>query len=281
MTRLTLYPAIDLKDGACVRLKRGAMDQATVYSADPAAQARAWQDAGFAWLHVVDLNGAFAGRAVNAAAVGAILGAARVPVQLGGGIRDMAAIEAWLAAGVRRVILGSAAVKTPELVRAACRAFPGRVAVGIDAREGFVATEGWAETSTLSALDLARRFEDAGVAAIIYTDIARDGMLSGLNLAQTAELARHVAIPVIASGGVGSLRRPRRAARRGGRHADRGRRSSAAPCMTGASIRPRRWRCFPPERHYIRINRSVVGRIAAARARFACNTLAMLTGARL
>ena len=205
MTRLTLYPAIDLKDGACVRLRRGAMDQATVYATDPAAQARAWQDAGFRWLHVVDLNGAFAGRAVNAAAVTAILAAASVPVQLGGGIRDMAGIEAWLAAGVRRVILGSAAVKTPELVRAACRAFPGRIAVGIDARGGFVATEGWAETSTLTARDLASRFADAGVAAIIYTDIARDGMLSGLNLAQTAELARHVAIPVIASGGVGSL----------------------------------------------------------------------------
>jgi phosphoribosylformimino-5-aminoimidazole carboxamide ribotide isomerase len=205
MTRLTLYPAIDLKDGACVRLRRGAMDQATVYSTDPAAQARAWQDAGFGWLHVVDLNGAFAGRAVNAGAVAAILGAARVPVQLGGGIRDMAGIEAWLAAGVRRVILGSAAVKAPELVRAACRAFPGRVAVGIDAREGFVATEGWAETSTLSALELAQRFEDAGVAAIVYTDIARDGMLGGLNLAQTADLARRVAIPVIASGGVGGL----------------------------------------------------------------------------
>ncbi len=205
MTRLTLYPAIDLKDGACVRLKRGAMDQATVYATDPAAQARAWQDAGFAWLHVVDLNGAFAGKAVNADAVAAILDAARVPVQLGGGIREMAGIETWLAAGVRRVILGSAAVKTPELVHTACRAFPGRIAIGIDAREGFVATEGWAETSTLSAPDLARRFEDAGVAAIIYTDIARDGMLGGLNLAQTAALARHVAIPVIASGGVGSL----------------------------------------------------------------------------
>jgi phosphoribosylformimino-5-aminoimidazole carboxamide ribotide isomerase len=205
MTRLTLYPAIDLKDGACVRLKRGAMDQATVYATDPAAQGRAWQDAGFAWLHVVDLNGAFAGKAVNTDAVAAILDAARVPVQLGGGIRDMAGIETWLAAGVRRVILGSAAVKTPELVHTACRAFPGRIAIGIDAREGFVATEGWAETSTLSAPDLARRFEDAGVAAIIYTDIARDGMLGGLNLAQTAALARHVAIPVIASGGVGSL----------------------------------------------------------------------------
>ncbi len=172
---------------------------------------------------MVDLNGAFAGRAVNADAVAAILAAARVPVQLGGGIRDMAGIEAWLAAGVRRVILGSAAVKTPDLVRAACRAFPGRIAVGIDAREGFVATEGWAETSTLSALDLARRFEDAGVAAIIYTDIARDGMLSGLNLAQTVELARHVAMPVIASGGVGSLDDLAALREVGGRHADRGR----------------------------------------------------------
>jgi phosphoribosylformimino-5-aminoimidazole carboxamide ribotide isomerase len=205
MTRLTLYPAIDLKDGACVRLKRGAMDQATIYATDPAAQARAWQDAGFTWLHVVDLNGAFAGRAVNADAVAAILQTARVPVQLGGGIRDMAGIEAWLAAGIRRVILGSAAVKTPALVHEACRAFPDRIAVGIDAREGFVATEGWAETSAIAAPDLARRFEDAGVAAIIYTDIARDGMLSGLNLAQTVALAKHVAIPVIASGGVGSL----------------------------------------------------------------------------
>ena len=205
MTSLTLYPAIDLKDGACVRLKRGAMDQATIYATDPAAQARAWQDAGFQWLHVVDLNGAFAGRAVNATAVAAILAAARVPVQLGGGIRDLHAIEAWLAAGVRRVILGSAAVKNPDLVHTACRAFPNRIAVGIDAREGFVATEGWAETSTLSALDLAQRFQDAGVAAIIYTDIARDGMLTGLNLAQTADLAHHVAIPIIASGGVGSL----------------------------------------------------------------------------
>lgn len=202
---LTLYPAIDLKDGACVRLQRGAMDRATVYSTDPAAQARAWQDAGFAWLHVVDLNGAFAGRAVNGAAVAAILGAVRLPVQLGGGIRDMAGIEAWLAAGVRRVILGSAAVKTPDLVHKACRAFPGRIAVGIDARDGFVATEGWAETSGIAAFDLAQRFEDAGVVTIIYTDIARDGMLSGLNLEQTADLARRIAIPVIASGGVGSL----------------------------------------------------------------------------
>jgi phosphoribosylformimino-5-aminoimidazole carboxamide ribotide isomerase len=202
---LTLYPAIDLKDGKCVRLRRGAMDEATVYADDPAAQARAWQDAGFAWLHVVDLNGAFAGRPVNAAAVNAILGAVQIPVQLGGGIRDMTGIEAWLAAGVHRVILGSAAAKNPSLVRAACRAFPNRVAVGIDARDGLVATEGWAETSTLAARDLALRFEDAGVAVIIYTDISRDGMLSGVNIEQTVELARHVTTPVIASGGVGGL----------------------------------------------------------------------------
>jgi phosphoribosylformimino-5-aminoimidazole carboxamide ribotide isomerase len=206
MTALTLYPAIDLKDGACVRLRRGAMDQATVYSSDPAGQARAWQDAGFAWLHVVDLNGAFAGRPVNAAAVAAILGAVTIPVQLGGGIRDMAGIESWLAAGVRRVILGSAAVKTPALVRQACRAFPDRIVVGIDARDGSVATDGWAETSSVRALDLALSFEDAGVAAIVYTDIGRDGMLSGLNLEQTVALGSSVATPVIASGGVGGVR---------------------------------------------------------------------------
>ena len=205
MTALTLYPAIDLKDGQCVRLRRGAMDDATVYSSDPAAQARAWQEAGFAWLHVVDLNGAFAGRPVNAAAVAAVLDAVDIPVQLGGGIRDMAGIEAWLAAGVRRVILGSAAVKNPALVRQACRAFPGRIVVGIDARDGRVATEGWAETSSIRALDLALSFEDAGVAAMIYTDIGRDGMLSGLNLGETLALAARLATPVIASGGVGSL----------------------------------------------------------------------------
>jgi phosphoribosylformimino-5-aminoimidazole carboxamide ribotide isomerase len=202
---LTLYPAIDLKDGKCVRLRRGEMDQATVYADDPAAQARAWQDAGFTWLHVVDLNGAFAGRPVNGEAVRAILAAIRIPVQLGGGIRDMAGIETWLTAGISRVILGSAAAKNPALVHDACRAFPGRVAVGIDARDGRVATEGWAETSTLTARDLALRFEDAGVAAIIYTDISRDGMLSGVNAAQTVALARHVTTPVIASGGVGGL----------------------------------------------------------------------------
>ena len=200
---LTLYPAIDLKDGACVRLRRGDMDQATVFSTDPAGQARAWQESGCRWLHVVDLNGAFAGGSRNADAVGAILAATSVPVQLGGGIRDMAGVEHWLQAGVRRVILGSAAVKDPQLVRDACRAFPDQVAVGLDARDGFVATEGWAETSTVRAADLALRFEDCGVAAIIYTDIARDGMGAGLNLAATTALAAGLTTPVIASGGVG------------------------------------------------------------------------------
>jgi len=212
---LTLYPAIDLKDGACVRLRRGDMAQATVYSDDPAGQARAWQAAGFAWLHVVDLNGAFAGRSVNGEAVAAILAVATVPVQLGGGIRDRAAVERWLEAGVRRVVLGSAAVTNPALVREACRAHPGRVAVGLDARDGMVATEGWASTSRVSALELALRFEDSGVAAVIYTDIGRDGMLAGLNLEATAALAERLRTPVIASGGVGGaadLRALRRAA---------------------------------------------------------------------
>ena len=202
---LTLYPAIDLKDGKCVRLRRGDMDQATVYADDPGAQAVAWRDAGFAWLHVVDLNGAFAGKPVNQAAVTSILAATDLPVQLGGGIRDLTGIEVWLAAGVRRVILGSAAAKNPPLVNDACRAFPGRIAVGIDARDGFVATEGWAETSNMPASDLAARFEDAGVSAIIYTDIGRDGMLTGLNLEQTLDLQAKITTPVIASGGVGSL----------------------------------------------------------------------------
>lgn len=205
MRPITVYPAIDLKDGVCVRLKRGEMAQATVYAEDPAAQARAWQDAGFEWLHVVDLNGAFEGRSANAAAVAAILDAVSIPVQLGGGIRDMAAIERWLAAGVRRVILGSAAARDPALVREACRAFPGRIVVGIDAREGFVATEGWAETTAMRALDLALAFESAGVAAIVFTDISRDGMLSGLNLEQTEDLAWALTTPVIASGGVASV----------------------------------------------------------------------------
>ncbi len=202
---LTLYPAIDLKDGACVRLRRGAMDEATVYSDDPGAQARAWAAAGFAWLHVVDLNGAFAGQSVNTAAVGAILAATSLPVQLGGGIRDRAGIERWLAAGVRRVILGSVAAKNPALVREACRAYPGKIVVGIDARDGFVATEGWAEISAMSAIELAEKFEDAGAAAIVFTDIGRDGMLSGVNIEATLALANTISTPVIASGGIGSL----------------------------------------------------------------------------
>jgi phosphoribosylformimino-5-aminoimidazole carboxamide ribotide isomerase len=202
---LTLYPAIDLKDGECVRLKRGEMDQATVYGADPGAQAAHWAALGFGWIHVVDLNGAFAGRPVNAAAVTAILDSVSVPVQLGGGIRTMAGIEAWLEAGVARVILGSAAAKNPALVREAGAKFPGQIAVGIDARGGMVATEGWAETSTLAARDLALRLQDAGIAAIIYTDIARDGMLTGLNIFETAALARGLAVPVIASGGVAGV----------------------------------------------------------------------------
>ncbi len=202
---ITVYPAIDLKDGACVRLRRGEMDDATVYSDNPGAQARAWQAAGFFWLHVVDLNGAFAGKPVNAGAVRDILANVTIPVQLGGGIRDIAGISAWLEAGISRVILGSAAAKNPALVIEACRAFPGRIAVGIDARDGFVATEGWAETSTLPATELARHFEGAGVSAIIYTDIARDGMLGGLNVSQTVALASGISTPVIASGGVGSV----------------------------------------------------------------------------
>jgi phosphoribosylformimino-5-aminoimidazole carboxamide ribotide isomerase len=202
---MILFPAIDLKDGRCVRLARGEMAAATVFNDDPAAQARSFQEQGFRYLHVVDLNGAFAGRPVNAAAVEAILGAVDLPVQLGGGIRDAATIERWLEAGIRRVILGTAALRDPGLVREACRRFPGRVAVGIDAREGKVAVEGWAETSTLTALEIARRYEDAGVAAIIHTDIDRDGILKGLNLAATAELARATSVPVIASGGLAGI----------------------------------------------------------------------------
>jgi phosphoribosylformimino-5-aminoimidazole carboxamide ribotide isomerase len=202
---MNLYPAIDLKDGVCVRLLRGDMDQATRYNDDPAAQARAFADAGFTRLHVVDLDGAFAGKPRNRDAVRAILGAVEMPVQLGGGIRDRATIEGWLEAGVARVILGTAAVETPELVHEACRAWPGRIAVGIDARAGRVAIAGWAEESALDALDLARRFEDAGVAAIIYTDIDRDGALQGVNAQATGTLAEALSIPVIASGGVASL----------------------------------------------------------------------------
>jgi phosphoribosylformimino-5-aminoimidazole carboxamide ribotide isomerase len=202
---LTLYPAIDLKDGDCVRLRRGEMAGATVYSDNPGAQARAWQDGGCRYIHVVDLNGAFAGKPVNAAAVRDIIANVTVPVQLGGGIRDLAGIAHWLEAGITRVILGSAAAKNPALVIEACREFPGRIAVGIDARDGFVATEGWAEISTIPATDLALRFEDAGVSAIIFTDIARDGMLSGVNIEATIALAAGISTKVIASGGIGSL----------------------------------------------------------------------------
>jgi phosphoribosylformimino-5-aminoimidazole carboxamide ribotide isomerase len=199
------YPAIDLKDGQCVRLLRGAMDAATVFSDSPASQAAAFQAQGAEWLHLVDLNGAFAGRPVNAPAVRSILAAVTLPVQLGGGIRDLPGIAGWLDAGIARVILGTVAVRDPDLVRQAARAFPGRVAVGIDARKGKVAVQGWAEATEIDATDLARRFEDAGVAAIIFTDIDRDGAMQGPNTAATAALSRAVAIPVIASGGVASL----------------------------------------------------------------------------
>ncbi|MBB3931035.1 phosphoribosylformimino-5-aminoimidazole carboxamide ribotide isomerase [Kaistia hirudinis] len=202
---MILFPAIDLKDGACVRLKLGDMNEATVFNADPAAQARAFEAEGFEYLHVVDLNGAFAGRPVNGAAVEAILASVKMPVQLGGGIRDLAGIETWLGKGIRRVILGTIALRDPDLVREACRAHPGRIVVGIDARGGRVAVEGWAETSELTTIELARRFEDAGVAAIVYTDIDRDGVLKGLNIESTLALARAVQIPVIASGGLASL----------------------------------------------------------------------------
>jgi len=202
---MILYPAIDLKDGQAVRLFKGEMEKATVFNDDPAAQAMEFVEAGCEWLHLVDLNGAFAGEPVNAAPVEAILERTKVPAQLGGGIRDMATIERWLSKGLARVILGTVAVENPALVREAARAFPGQVAVGIDARKGMVATKGWAEETDVTATDLAQSFEDAGVAAIIYTDINRDGAMQGPNIAETAALANAVSIPVIASGGVSSI----------------------------------------------------------------------------
>ncbi len=202
---MILYPAIDLKDGQAVRLLRGDMEKSTVFNDDPAAQAMEFVEAGCEWLHLVDLNGAFAGEPVNASAVDSILERCKVPAQLGGGIRDMATIERWLDKGLQRVILGTVAVENPDLVREAARAFPGHVAVGIDARNGRVATKGWAEETDVMVTDLARSFEDAGVAAIIYTDINRDGAMQGPNVEATADLARAVSIPVIASGGVSSL----------------------------------------------------------------------------
>ncbi|MAY62628.1 MAG: 1-(5-phosphoribosyl)-5-[(5-phosphoribosylamino)methylideneamino]imidazole-4-carboxamide isomerase [Rhizobiales bacterium] len=205
MTKKILFPAIDLKDGQCVRLKLGEMDSATVYNDDPAAQAKAFEEMGFEWLHVVDLNGAFEGQSVNGAAVESIIKATKNPVQLGGGIRTLAHIENWLSKGLNRVILGTIAVRDPDLVREACKFFPGRVAVGIDAKGGKVAVEGWAEASELGVIEMAKRFEGAGVAAIIYTDIDRDGVLAGINWDSTIELAAAVSIPVIASGGLASL----------------------------------------------------------------------------
>ncbi len=202
---MILFPAIDLKNGEAVRLQQGDMARATVFSRDPAAQARAFAEQGFTYLHLVDLDGAFAGKPVNAAAVERIIAAVKIPVQLGGGIRDRATIDAWLDKGIARVIVGTAAVRDPALVKAAARAYPGRVAVGLDARDGKIAVEGWSKTSTLSALDVARRFEDVGVAAIVYTDVNRDGMLEGLNLDATIALAEQISLPVIASGGLASL----------------------------------------------------------------------------
>lgn len=203
---MRLYPAIDLKDGKCVRLLKGDMAAATIYNPDPAAQALAFEKMGFDYVHVVDLNGAVSGARVNQSAVEAILKAVSVPVQLGGGIRDADAVAAWLEAGVARVILGTVALKNPPLIKEVAKAWPGRIVVGIDARGGMVATEGWVETSTTSAVELAKKFEDAGVAAIIYTDIARDGTLKGPNIAETAKLAESISIPVILSGGMSSLR---------------------------------------------------------------------------
>ena len=202
---MIIFPAIDLKDGVCVRLRKGVMEDATIFNTDPGAQARSFQDQGFQWLHCVDLNGAFAGKSANSDAIRAIRAAIDLPIQLGGGIRDMAAVESWLAAGITRVILGTAALTNPQFVKEAARAFPGRIVVGADAKGGKIATEGWADVSDLAPIDLGKRFEDAGVAAVLFTDIDGDGLLKGVNVTATAALARALSIPVIASGGVGSI----------------------------------------------------------------------------
>jgi phosphoribosylformimino-5-aminoimidazole carboxamide ribotide isomerase len=202
---MILYPAIDLKDGKCVRLLRGKMDKATVFSESPSEQAASFEMAGFTWLHVVDLNGAFEGKPVNESAVKSILGRIKMPVQLGGGIRNMDMIDHWLAAGISRVILGTIALRNPQMVKEACRLFPNQIAVGIDAKDGKVAIEGWAKVSDQSAIDLAKRFEDTGVCAIIYTDISRDGAMAGPNVEETVKLAEQISIPVIASGGISSI----------------------------------------------------------------------------
>ena len=203
---MILFPAIDLKDGQCVRLKLGDMEQATIFNDNPAAQAKSFEGQGFEWLHLVDLNGAFEGRPVNGKAIEEILQAISIPVQLGGGIRDLATIEHWLSRGVARVILGTIALRNPEIVREACKEFPGEIVVGIDAKAGHVAVEGWGESSTLTAIELGKRFEDAGVTAIVFTDIDRDGILKGINFEKTLELANSVNIPVIASGGLASIK---------------------------------------------------------------------------
>jgi phosphoribosylformimino-5-aminoimidazole carboxamide ribotide isomerase len=202
---MIIFPAIDLKDGVCVRLKKGVMDDATVFNTDPAAQAKSFAGQGFAWLHCVDLNGAFAGHSANSEAIKSIRAAIDLPIQLGGGIRDMKAVEGWLAGGITRVILGTAALTDPQFVKDAARVFPGRIVVGADAKGGRIATQGWAEISELTPVELGRRFEDAGVAAILFTDIDGDGLLKGVNVTATAALARALSIPVIASGGVGSI----------------------------------------------------------------------------
>jgi len=202
---MIIFPAIDLKDGQCVRLRQGMMQDATVFNASPASQAKIFQDQGFQWLHCVDLNGAFAGKSANNEAIRAIRAAIILPIQLGGGIRDLAAVEYWLAAGISRVILGTAALTNPDFVKQAARKFPGRIVVGADAKGGKIATQGWAEVSNLTPIELGKRFEDAGVAAIVFTDIDGDGLLKGVNVAATAALARALSIPVIASGGVGAM----------------------------------------------------------------------------